>query len=123
VWVSITGHGRTGPARDRVGFGDDAAVAGGLVCRQDGRPVFCADAIADPTSGMVAAAAVLDALATGGRWLLDVAMSGVAAHLAGPTLPTGDRTPTAAPPRAEAPRRRAAALGEHTRVVLAELGG
>ena len=123
VWVSITGHGRTGPARDRVGFGDDAAVAGGLVCRQSGRPVFCADAIADPTSGMVAAAAVLDALATGGRWLLDVAMSGVAAHLAGPTLPTGDRTPTAAPPRAEAPRRRAAALGEHTRVVLAELGG
>src|SRR5690606_27110853 len=76
VWVSITGHGRTGPGRDRVGFGDDAAVAGGLVCRDGDRPVFCADAIADPTSGMVAAAATLDALATGGRWLLDVAMSG-----------------------------------------------
>lgn len=87
VWASITGHGRHGEAGARVGFGDDAAVAGGLVCRDETGPVLCGDAIADPSSGLVAAAAVLDALRAGDRWLLDVAMSGVAASLAGPTLP------------------------------------
>ena len=30
VWVAITGYGLTGDWRDRVAFGDDAAVAGGL---------------------------------------------------------------------------------------------
>jgi CoA-transferase family III len=99
LWLSITGHGRSGSARDRVGFGDDAAAAGGLVCWQDEKPVFCADAIADPTSGMVAAAACLDALAIGGRWLIDIGMAGVAAHLAGPTLPVPSGT-TAVAPRA-----------------------
>ena len=29
VWLSITGYGRAAP--ERVAFGDDAAVAGGLV--------------------------------------------------------------------------------------------
>ncbi len=33
VWLSITGHGREPPGRDWVAFGDDAAVAGGLVGR------------------------------------------------------------------------------------------
>ena len=122
VWVSITGHGRSGPGRDRVGFGDDTAVAGGLVCRRGGRPSFCADAVADPASGMVAAAAVLDALAAGGRWLLDVAMAGVASHLAGPTLATGDPAPPARPPGVDSPGRRAASLGADTATVLAELG-
>jgi len=128
VWVSITGHGRAGRARDRVGFGDDAAVAGGLVCRLGDRPVFCADAVADPASGMVAAAAALGALAAGGPWLVDVAMSGVAAHLAGPTLPAGDAPPRAVPPSARPSAWPVAAhvpappLGEHTRSVLAGLG-
>src|SRR5690606_37379834 len=69
VWLSINGHGPTGAAADRVAFGDDAAVAGGLIARarppagDGGRPkahptighlhpaataslpVFCADAI------------------------------------------------------------------------------
>lgn len=80
VWVSITGYGRE---RDLVAFGDDAAVAGGLVGRDaDGAPVFCGDAIADPLSGMAAAAAVGSALADGGGVRIDVAMAGVAAGVA-----------------------------------------
>jgi crotonobetainyl-CoA:carnitine CoA-transferase CaiB-like acyl-CoA transferase len=115
VWLSITGHGRAGEARDRVGFGDDAAVAGGLVCWHEGRPLFCADAVADPAAGMAAAAVCLDALATGGRWLVDVGMSGVAAHLSGPTLPVPAGT-TAAAPRARTPTTSAPPLGAHNRL-------
>ena len=120
VWASITGHGRTGPGRDRVAFGDDAAVAGGLVCWDGDQPCFCADAVADPVAGVVAAAAVLDALARGGRWLLDVSMATVASHLAGPTLAGG--AAVAAPPVARTPSASGPALGEHTEQVLAELG-
>ncbi|MET0138310.1 MAG: CoA transferase, partial [Sphingobium sp.] len=55
VWVAITGHGWT---TDRVAFGDDAAVAGGLVRRTaDGAPRFMGDALADPLTGLAAAAA------------------------------------------------------------------
>ncbi len=118
VWVSITGHGRHGPGRHRVGFGDDAAVAGGLVSRDEQGPCFCADAVADPTTGLVAAAAALDALAAGGRWVLDVALSAVAAHLAGPTLPVPHPAPTPARPRDRRRRGRAPRLGEHTAAVL-----
>lgn len=121
VWASITGHGRTGAGRDRVAFGDDAAVAGGLVGWTNEGPVFCADAIADPTTGLVAAAAILEALAAGGRWLLDVAMADVAAFLAGPTLPVTDAAIPVAAPRARTPSGRGPALGEHTTDVLAGL--
>lgn len=76
VWVSITGHGR---ASNRIAFGDDAAVAGGLVGADDDGPTFLGDAVADPLSGVVAAAAAAEALAAGERGLVDVAMSGVAA--------------------------------------------
>ena len=96
VWVSITAHGRSGPGADRVGFGDDAAVAGGLVVEDDGGPCFLADAVADPLAGIAAARAVGDALAEGGTWLLDVALSRVAASVA--------------PPRPVGPRPRARAL-------------
>lgn len=128
VWVSITGYGRAGAGRDRVAFGDDAAVAGGLVVTDEAGPCFCADAAADPAAGLAAAAACLDALAAGGRWLVDVAMAGVAASLAGPTLvsgaggPLGEPGGDVAPPRA---RRSVAAgpeLGEHTAEVLNALG-
>jgi crotonobetainyl-CoA:carnitine CoA-transferase CaiB-like acyl-CoA transferase len=121
VWVSITGYGRSGPLADRVAFGDDAAVAGGLVVDQDGLPRFCADAIADPLSGLAAADACLAALESGGRWLLDVAMAAVSAELAGPTLPLSPEL-VAQPPRARAPGLSAPALGAHTAEVLAEWG-
>ena len=109
VWVSVTGHGRSGPGRNRVAFGDDAAIAGGLAAWHDGRPCFCADAVADPCSGLVAATAVVGALAAGGRWLIDVAMARVAAHVAGPTLDASGVV-EAAPPL-PAPRGRARPLG------------
>jgi crotonobetainyl-CoA:carnitine CoA-transferase CaiB-like acyl-CoA transferase len=80
VWISITGYGRD---RDRVAFGDDAAAAGGLLAWDEHGPCFAADAVADPLAGVAAAAAAAESLVAGGRWILDVAMAGVAAHVAG----------------------------------------
>jgi hypothetical protein len=139
VWVSITAYGR---ASDRVGFGDDVAAGTGLVARDaDGVPLFCGDAIADPLTGLAAAALAACAPAAGA--LLDIAMSEVVAA----TLDQGDDAgrSVAARPGADgwtvdtvsgpvsvaAPRRRqtsgpgagpAAGPGEHTAEVLAELG-
>jgi hypothetical protein len=80
VWLSLTGHGRADPGRDWIAFGDDAAVAGGLVAWDErGRPVFCGDAIADPLSGLAGAVAVLAARQAGGGSLIDLAMSRAAA--------------------------------------------
>ena len=123
VWLSITGYGRVAPGCDRVAFGDDAAVAGGLVAWDNLGPCFLADAVADPCAGLVAAAAALRSVAAGGRWRLDVSMRDVAAHLAGPS-PDAIRPPPDLP--AEAPRARAAVgrgprLGEHTDAILDEL--
>jgi hypothetical protein len=112
AWLSITGHGRTGSARDWVAFGDDAAVAGGLVAQDDRGPVFCADAVADPLTGVAAAVAVLESLATSDRVVLDVALSAVAAAFAGPVLPVPEGT-VAAEPRSRAPSGRGPQLGEH----------
>ncbi len=85
VWVSVTGYGREAPGRHWVAFGDDAAVAGGLVAWEDeSHPVFCGDAVADPLSGMMAAAAAFEALATGGGVVLDVSMQACARSLAPP---------------------------------------
>lgn len=82
VWLSITGYGRQDPGQHWVAFGDDAAVGGGLVAWDaDSRPVFCGDAIADPLTGLAAAAAVLDAIGTGGGVLIDAALSRCAASL------------------------------------------
>jgi len=84
VWLSITGHGRTEPERNWVGFGDDSAVAGGLVAYDDnGEPCFLGDAIADPLAGLAAARAITEALETGGRWLIDCNLSGVASYVSG----------------------------------------
>jgi hypothetical protein len=110
--VSITGHGREEPARDWVAFGDDAAVAGGLVVEDADGPVFCADAVADPITGLVAAGAALQALHEGGRWLLDIALSAVAACVAGSTLPAVGPVDVA-PPRARATSGPGPRLGEH----------
>jgi crotonobetainyl-CoA:carnitine CoA-transferase CaiB-like acyl-CoA transferase len=92
VWVRITGYGTADGLGNRVAFGDDAAVAGGLVGRGAGGPVFCGDAIADPLTGLEAASAVLESLDRGGGEVIDVAMAGVAAEYAAvPTLEVADR--------------------------------
>jgi CoA-transferase family III len=84
VWISVTGYGRDDP-RQRVAFGDDAAVAGGLVAlAPDGTPVFCGDAIADPLTGLHAGLAALAAHVVGGGFLVDAAMAGVSADVARP---------------------------------------
>ena len=78
TWVAITAHGWTGPGAQRVGFGDDCAVAGGLLRRENGEPRFLGDALADPLTGLEAARAVL----AGQRGLIDLAMARVAASYA-----------------------------------------
>ncbi|WP_105967975.1 CoA transferase [Streptomyces geranii] len=79
VWVSITGYGRDD---DRIAFGDDAAVAGGLTgLDAQGDPVFAGDALADPVTGIHAAHATARSLADGGGELLSLSMSACAASL------------------------------------------
>jgi hypothetical protein len=121
LWISITAYGRRGQSGTRVGFGDDAAVAGGLVVWSDGRPAFCGDAIADPLTGLTAAVRGIELLQAGGRWLLDVAMTGVAASFAGPTTPIPEEMRPASP-AARRPVQVAPAMGADTEAVLAELG-
>ena len=79
TWVSITAYGRRFP--DRVGFGDDVAMAAGLAAREagDDRPLPCGDAIADPLTGMHAAVHALASYRAGGSRLLDIAMAEVVA--------------------------------------------
>jgi hypothetical protein len=119
VWASITSHGRTPGRRERVGFGDVAAVAGGLVAADDSGPCFLADAVADPLAGLITAAAVLEALCAGGHWLVDAAMAPMAASATGPLLDV--RSEQAQPPRARDVLRRAPAFGSDTAAVLGRL--
>jgi crotonobetainyl-CoA:carnitine CoA-transferase CaiB-like acyl-CoA transferase len=95
-WVSITAHGREGAAGERVGFGDDAAVAGGLVARDARGPVFLADAAADPLAGLAAAAALRAAEDDDRSLLLDVSMAAVAAEVAGGGRPGAPSRPAGA---------------------------
>ena len=61
-------------------------MAGGLVGTSLGAPVFCADAIADPLTGLEATWAVTESLARGGGESIHVSMAAVAATYA--ALPT-----------------------------------
>ena len=137
MWVSITAYGRHGAAAGRIGFGDDVAVAAGLVASDpgSGSPVFCGDALADPLTGIAAALLVLDGLAAGGGRLLDVPMAQVAAATldgsgsrpaepagAGWRLPAGRRALPVRPPRARAvPAAPAPPAGADTEAVRSML--
>jgi crotonobetainyl-CoA:carnitine CoA-transferase CaiB-like acyl-CoA transferase len=138
VWVSITGYGRGDAEPGRVAFGDDAAVAAGAahaVADADG-PLFCADAIADPLTGMHAALAAWACWRAGGGALLDVPLCAVTAYALA-FAPTGEfdvsgtahaaRVSTAegealvAAPRARRPCARARAPGADTEALRREL--
>lgn len=112
IWLRINGYG---PGSTRPAFGDDAAVAGGLVGAGGGAgfaaPVFCGDAIADPLTGLEAASAVAESLARGGGELIHVSMAGIAAGYA--ALPATAPIPAcaASPPQAPPSHRQAAELG------------
>ncbi len=77
TWLSITAYGRTGPWANLPGFGDDVAAAAGLLAWENGEPLPCADAIADPLTGVLAATAAAASVRSGGGFLLDVAMRDV----------------------------------------------
>lgn len=126
IWISITGYGRTGPWSEQPAFGDDAAVAGGLVAWDDAGPVPAGDAIADPLTGLHAAVAGLAALRSGRAWLIDIALRDIAAVAAAAAVdgsPHGARLDvTPAPPRARTLMGRARPIGADTDAVLEELG-
>ena len=76
IWVAITGYGYFGEWSDRVAFGDDAAVAGGLAVYAGGvdAPVFVGDAPADPMAGLQGAATATALLQAGRGGMVDVSM-------------------------------------------------
>lgn len=93
IWLRITGYDQDFA---RPAFGDDAAVAGGLV---GVGPVFCGDAIADPLTGLEATSAVVESLARGGGELIHVSMAGIAAGYAAlPTTASDSECPAPVPP-------------------------
>lgn len=83
IWLRVTGYGSGADTATRVAFGDDAAVAGGLVESGPDGPVFVGDAIADPLTGLHAATAVAESLARGGGELIEISMAATAAGYAG----------------------------------------
>lgn len=80
TWITITGHGVLGDAANWIGFGDDAAVAGGLshaARAATGRNLFVGDALADPLGGIAAARAAMADHRSGRASRIVVAMSGM----------------------------------------------
>ncbi len=121
VWLMITGYGTVGSSATRVAFGDDAAVAGGLVGWEGHTPCFIGDAIADPLTGLGGAAAVLGALVGDGAWVIEASMADIAGGLTGPALGVDGRAP-ALPRIGHRPDVSVAALGADTARIMDELG-
>ncbi|GBE63716.1 CoA transferase [Mycobacterium sp. MFM001] len=111
VWLRIGGYAGQ---PDRAAFGDDAAVAGGLIGEG---PVFCGDAIADPLTGLEAARTVAQSLQRGGGELIEVSMAQVAASYAAlPPSPPCDLA--VAPPQPPPPSPSAPPLGADNAAVM-----
>ena len=112
VWVSITGYGRNGPRSKGVAFGDDAAVSGGLFLKD---PLcFIADAVSDPSTGLLAATLALSALKSGKGWLIDIPLSAVANWMLGTgQTPEEVAENIVAEPRARKIEISATKIGQH----------
>ena len=112
VWISITGYGRTGPRSKGVAFGDDAAVSGGLFLKD---PLsFIADAVADPSAGLLSAVIALSALESEKGWLIDVPLSAVANWICGTgEVPKESERDVVAEPRARKIKTNAPEIGQH----------
>jgi len=112
VWVSITGYGRNGPRSKGVAFGDDAAISGGLFLKD---PLsFIADAVADPSAGLLAATLALSALKSGKGWLIDIPLSAVANWMLGTgEIPEEVAENIVAEPRARKIEINATKIGQH----------
>ena len=112
VWVSITGYGRTGPRSKGVAFGDDAAVSGGLFLKD---PLsFIADAVSDPSAGLLAAVIALSALESEKGWLIDVPLSAVANWICGiGEVPKESERDVVGEPRARKIKTKAPEIGQH----------
>ncbi|RKM65202.1 CoA transferase [Rhodococcus opacus] len=133
TWVSITAAGRSS---GRIGFGDDLAAAAGLVASDpDGTPLFVGDALADPLTGITAAALAMSAPADGSGRLWDLSMSDlIASTLTDQSVPqpllrdgkwvvkTSSGAAAVAEPRPRTPAGNAAPSGADTAAVLASLG-
>lgn len=133
TWISITAAGRFS---DRIGFGDDLAAAAGLIAHDaDGTPLFVGDALADPLTGITAAALGMSAPSDGSGQLWDLSMSDlVGATLSDRPVPqpfrcdhrwvveTASGVVPIAEPRPRIPGGRAAPSGADTVTVLGELG-
>jgi hypothetical protein len=82
IWISITAYGREGERGNWIGYGDDVATAAGLVTDSDTGPTFVGDAIADPLTGLSAAASAFACLAAGGGFLVDANLYAAASFVA-----------------------------------------
>ncbi|RZL82701.1 MAG: CoA transferase [Rhodococcus sp. (in: high G+C Gram-positive bacteria)] len=132
TWVSITAAGRSS---DRIGFGDDLSATAGLIARDVSGPVFVGEALADPLTGVTAAALAMSAPADGSGHLWDLSMSDlVASTLTDDPAPksvrrdgrwmveTASGVVPIAEPRARVPAGCAPESGVDTAAVLRSLG-
>lgn len=84
-------------------------------------PSLIADAVADPITGLTAAATVLQLLGQGGRWLVDVALSRIAASMNDHDRRVVPSITDPDPPSVRRQRGSALPLGRDTTSVFREL--
>jgi hypothetical protein len=123
TWISITAAGRNS---QRIGFGDDIAASSGLIAHDAaGSPVFVGDAIADPLTGLLAAALAMSETPSGAGHLWDISMTDLVSSTLSPHpyAETSEYDPTlVAQSRKRASVGTAPASGADTESVLRSLG-
>lgn len=138
TWIALSGHGRDEPQAQWIAYGDDAGVDAGLnriMARCCAAPLFVGDAIADPLTGLHAAALAWMSWHSGGSRLIDLSLSEVVRACI-EFVPEGQRNWGAMhraqqqllrsagaviePPRARRPQAAAAALGADNQAVFVE---